>query len=299
MYLFIVNPLAGNGNALLVWHEIEHKLQQNNLIYTALISGSEAETQKFIVQHVESQKIKVVAVIGGDGTTSSVIQSIAGTNIALAIFPAGSGNDSVRMFRLTNDPDKFFKGLLDGRATSIDLIKVNSRFGLTVVGIGIDAEIGYRANRSFYKPILNKLKVGSSAYTIAAILELLTFQPFKVNITIDGNKEKLNKAWLIASGNTTSYGGGLVICPHALPADGLLNITMLYNVGRATVLLRLFPALLRGGPVYRKGVVYKAGKSITIETDRPIQAVLDGDIIASTPLHITIHENSLRLILTT
>ena len=33
MYLFIVNPLAGNGNALLVWRELEHKLQQKKLAY--------------------------------------------------------------------------------------------------------------------------------------------------------------------------------------------------------------------------------------------------------------------------
>lgn len=299
MYIFIVNPLAGNGSALPVWHEIEQKLQQEKLFYTVLISESEADTQKFIVHQLESQRIKAVAVIGGDGTTSSVIQSIAGTNIALAVFPTGSGNDTVRMFRLTNDSDKFFKGLLDGKTTTIDLIKVNSRFGLTVVGIGVDAAIGQRANQSFYKPILNKLKVGSSTYTIAAILELLNFLPFKGNITIDGKEEKLNKAWLIACGNTTSYGGGLVVCPHAIPSDGLLNITILHEVSRATVLLRLFPALLRGGPIYRKGVVYKTGKSIAIETERSIHAIVDGDIIASTPLHIAIHANSLRLVLTT
>lgn len=34
---------------------------------------------------------------------------------------------------------------------------------------------------------------------------------------IDEEVYKLNKAWLIACGNTTSYGGGLNICPHANP----------------------------------------------------------------------------------
>lgn len=109
----------------------------------------------------------------------------------------------------------------------------------------------------------------------------------------------MNEVWLIAIGNTTSYGGGLTICPQALPTDGILNITMLHDVQRMSILFKLFPALLKGGPVLKKGVTYKTGKVILIDTERPISAILDGEIITTTPLHITIHENALHLLLTT
>jgi len=173
---------------------------------------------------------------------------------------------------------------------AIDLLNINDRFGITVAGIGLDARIGQRVNHSFYKPILNKLGAGSFAYTIAALIELLSFKPFKSTVTIDDMTYTHDIAWLTACGNTSSYGGGLVVCPEASSTDGIINITMLHDVGRMNVLMRLFPALLRGQPILRQGVTYRTGKEITIETDRPIPAIIDGEVMMSTPLHVAIHE---------
>ena len=159
--------------------------------------------------------------------------------------------------------------------------------------------IGYHANHSFYKLILNKFGFGSFAYTIAAILTLLTFKPFKETVTIDERIYEFNKAWLTAIGNTSSYGGGLTVCPEALPTDGILNITLLHSVGRMTVLLQLFPALLRGLPIAHKGVSYITGKQVIIQTNRPIPVVVDGEIMKTTPIEIEIYKKALKIILTT
>lgn len=299
MYLFIVNPLSGNGHALSLWDEIEKILLHRKIDYNILISDSETATTQFISTQRQSTILKAVTVIGGDGTTGSVIQEIAGTDIPLAILPAGSGNDTAREFQLTAKPDHFIEKLLEHRTTAIDLLKVNDRFGITIAGVGIDATIGQRVNQSFYKPILNKLGIGSFAYTIAAVLTLLTFKPFKSIVTIDGTDYSLDTSWLTACGNTSSYGGGLAVCPEALPTDGILNITMLHDVSRMKVLLQLFPALLKGQPILRNGVTYKVGKEIFIQTNRPVSAIVDGEIVNSTPLRIAIHENALKLILTT
>jgi len=107
MYLFIVNPLSGNGQACSLWDEIEMKLKQLNREYIVIVSDSEDTARKFLATHLWSTAILAVTVIGGDGTTSSVIQDIAGTSISLAILPAGSGNDTARIFRLTAHPDQF------------------------------------------------------------------------------------------------------------------------------------------------------------------------------------------------
>ena len=298
MYLFIINPVSGHGKTLVVWQRIERLLVKKQIQYIALTSFSISETTEFIAKQLLLNKIKAVAIIGGDGTISSIIQELAETNTPIAIYPAGSGNDTARMFGLTDDIGKFVGGLLNGKTTSIDLLKLNGHFGITIAGTGIDSFIGNRVNQSFYKPLLNKLGVGSLAYTIASVISLLSFKPFNGYVTIDGEVYSLNKAWLIACGNTSSYGGGLNICPHALPTDGLLNITMLHNIGRFNVLFRLFPALLKGGPIYKKGVTYVEGKFITIESDRSIPAIVDGEIITSTPLNIKVHEKALHLFLT-
>ena len=299
MYVFIVNPLAGKGQASLLWDETEKILQQRNIDYRVLISNSETDARDFIIEIQQLHTIKTIAVIGGDGTTGSVIQSIAQTTIALAILPAGSGNDTARMFRLTRQPSRFIDQLIAHQTTTIDLLHVNDRFGISVVGIGIDAVIGQHVNQSWYKPFLNKLGIGSLAYPIAAVLALLFFPPFSSNVTIDGTDYKLETAWLIACGNTSSYGGGLVVCPQALPTDGVFNLTMLHDVGRIKILFRLFPELLRGKPILRKGVTYIEGKKLVIQTNRPVSVIVDGEVVTSTPLCIAIHEQALKLVVTT
>ena len=299
MYLFIVNLHSGNRNTLDSWREIESLLIEKHTPYKVLTSHSEEETRIFITENLLNYGLKALVVIGGDGTINSVIQHLAESTIPLAIFPTGSGNDTARMFQLTSNPKDFVTKLLEGKTTSIDLLNINGRYGITVAGAGLDSAIGKQVNQSFYKPFFNKLGIGSFSYIIAAIRALLTFKPFNGKLTIDGEVSELRNAWLIACGNTASYGGGLKICPHALPADGLLSITHLHNSKRLNVLFRLFPALLQGGPVTKEGVFYNSGKEIIIETDRPIPAIVDGEISTSTPLNITVQENALLLLLTT
>lgn len=290
--------MAGKGEATSFWIEIERLLQEQRISFKMLESYSEEVTRDFIAKHLYARTIRAVGIIGGDGTTSSIIQDLAKKDVPIAIFPAGSGNDTARMFHLTNNPAKFVSGLVANQTTSIDLIKANERFGLTIVGVGIDSIIGNRANNAFYKPMLNKLKLGSFTYSIAAVISILTFEPFNTNISIDGQNYTLRQTWLIACGNTTSYGGGLTICPQALPTDGELNLTMLHGVRRWKILIQLFPMLLRGQPIHKKGVTYKKGTEIVIHTDRPIPAIIDGEICTSTPLTITVHRKALKIVLT-
>jgi YegS/Rv2252/BmrU family lipid kinase len=299
MYLLIVNLQSGNKNTLKNLKVIENLLIERQITFEKIMSTSQVETETFIYKHLlKPNDLKAVAVIGGDGTINSVIQQLAETTIPLAIFPSGSGNDTARMFQLTDNPKEFVLKMLAGKTRLIDLLSVNGRFGITVAGAGLDSVIGNQVNQSFYKPIFNRLGIGSISYVIAAVITLLTFKPFSGKLTIDGEILELKNAWLIACGNTSYYGGGLNICPHALPSDGFLNITHLHNANRLNVLFRLFPELLRGGPVTKEGVFYNAGKEITLETDRPIPAIVDGEITTSTPLHITIRENALFLLLT-
>lgn len=298
MFLFIINEAAGNGKALLHWRKMEDRLRSENIPFEKMMSCSEKDTRQFIVNMSAQHELKAIGVIGGDGTISSVLQEIAGTKIPLAIFPAGSGNDTARMFRLTRDPNHFIEKLCTFEMTQIDLIQANDRFGVTVAGIGIDTVIGEKVNRSIYKPFFNKMRMGPLAYIIGAIQVALTFPAFHTTVTVNGTTKTLEKTWLLASGNTASYGGGLTVCPNANPTDGQLNITIFHSLARFKALCRIFPALLTGVPIKKNGVSYLQGTDIRITTDRPISAILDGEIIATTPLHIKIHPKALSLLLT-
>ena len=67
--------------------------------------------------------------------------------------------------------------------------------------------------------------------------------PFR--LVLDGEREIVTELTLAAFGNTRSYGGGMLICPDADHADGLLDITMVHSASR-TRLIRLFPTVFKG-----------------------------------------------------
>lgn len=299
MFVFVLNPLSGNGKSLKVWLQLEAKLKVQNIEYKILHSTSEVETATYLQKVKQNNSIRAVAVIGGDGTISSVIQGFANTKIPIAIFPTGSGNDTARMFQLTNNLERFLEGLLAYEIKTIDLLKVNERFGITISGVGIDAMIGHRVNQAFYKPVLSKFHMGSLAYLIAAVSSILSFQSFNGEITIDNEKTTIKNGWLIACGNTASYGGGIKICPQANPTDGILNITLFHKLKRFQAIKRIFPALLGGKEIFKEGVTYNKGTRVTIKTDRALPAIVDGEITTTTPLQITIHKKALHLLLTT
>ncbi len=298
MLLVVINLGAGNGKGLTYWKKIEKRLNERKITYKTFIGTSEKETREFLQNSISTQSIHAIAVIGGDGTISSVLQDIAETNIPLAIFPAGSGNDTARMFQLTNDPDIFVDKICVGEILHIDLLQVNQRFGITVAGIGIDTVISETVNNASYKTFFNKIKLGSLAYIFGVFQVAFTYQALKMTITIHQQTKTIDQTWLLAAGNTKSYGGGLKICPSANPIDGQLSITIFHSLPRFKALLQIFPALLTGKKVQKFGVSYLQGTEIWIKTDEPVSAILDGEVVAKTPLHIKVRPKALPLLVT-
>ena len=112
-----------------------------------------------------------------------------------------------------------------------------------VLATGFDALVNRRANQMPWPR-------GSTRYALAVMAELRVFSPLHYRLTLDGQIRKL-PAMLVAIGNTSSYGGGMLICPQADPYDGLLDVTIVRPVGRMK-LLTLFPEIYSGNSGSRR-----------------------------------------------
>ncbi|MGG0644471.1 YegS/Rv2252/BmrU family lipid kinase [Sporosarcina gallistercoris] len=296
MYAVIVNPFSGRENATQLFQQVEHLLKQHDMQYKALLSDSKDATHNFLEMLLESCALSAVVVIGGDGTSGSVTEFASMYHIPLAILPAGSGNDAARAFGLSGNPVVFVRKLRDFSIRPVDLLNVNGNLGLTIAAAGVDADIGEKANRSFYKLLLNRIGLGGFVYPIAAIHTLGIFSPFEVNLSIDNKPYYWSRTWLIAAGNTPSYGGGLRVCPEALTDDGLLHITVAHSASRFSLLLRLFPKLLQGNPIRSTSITNFTGIDLTLQASRNILLILDGEPIYSPIFKIRIQPKSLKLV---
>ncbi|HPF33441.1 MAG TPA: acylglycerol kinase family protein, partial [Candidatus Sabulitectum sp.] len=95
-WLVIVNPLAGGGAAGKRWIGVSSMLEDMGIRYSARFTDSPETTRALTAEAVDSG-FEGIAVYGGDGTVSDAASVLSGSlGVALAILPAGSGNDWAR-----------------------------------------------------------------------------------------------------------------------------------------------------------------------------------------------------------
>lgn len=296
MYFFMINVLAGNGKACRVWTEVERVLQSRSIPYRFALTSSAAQAQQCVREALTDHLPQAVVVIGGDGTIHSIVPLLAASSVALAVIPAGSGNDTARGFGIPRKPLAALDVALSGRVRSIDLIRAGGERTVTALAVGFDAEVAEAVNAGGYKKVCNRLGIGRLAYIIGMLHMLFRFQPARLTLELDDKETRtFEQGWIVAITNTTSYGGGLRICPDAQTDDGLLEICVVHSCTKWQ-LLRLFPTVLKGTHTSLPFVTMLRATAITVQSELKRIAYGDGEKSASTPLHAEIEALALNIV---
>lgn len=288
--LFIVNPVAGHGNGKNLIRVINEYMTKANVEYSIKISNKIGNVTELARWGCEQGYSDIIAV-GGDG---SLVEAVNGMyldrSVTLGILPAGTGNDFARVLNFSKDYDACLEAILIGETKNVDVCEVNGERFINVCCCGIDGEIIMDTDR-----IKRKIR-GSSAYLLSTLKALATYQAKKVIIKID--EESYHRdAILVAVGNGKFIGGGMMVTPEAEIDDGLLDVCIVNKLSKPK-LIALFPSIFKGEHIHIKPTVeYIKGKNIQIETleDR-LLINADGNIIGTTPAHIKMSGNKLKMI---
>ena len=152
---------------------------------------------------------------GGDGTVNDVASGLVGRDIPLGIIPLGTGNGFARGLNIPLDEKGYTEVLLKNKTMKIDTGKISSRYFFATCGIGYDANIAH----DFNKP--HKLDRMVPTYFYFALKNYILTRQENVTLIIDG-KEFKRKIFGLTLANTSQYGSGAIIAPHADPASGVL-----------------------------------------------------------------------------
>jgi diacylglycerol kinase (ATP) len=202
------------------------------------------------------------------------VQELANRSIALALIPAGTGNDFARSLNLPLDaPLQLLKTYLATSPIHLDLGQVNDEIFADILSTGFDSVVNERANRM-------RVIKGRMKYNIAILLELSTFKPKSYEFRVD-SVSFTTKAMLIAVSNGISYGGGMKVTPNAELDDGLFDIMVLGPVSKFEF-LKVFPKVFSGGHVSHPAVKILRGKEVSITSDAVAYA--DGERIGNLPI---------------
>jgi diacylglycerol kinase (ATP) len=288
----VVNPAAAKGRALEALPRVTGRLRDAGHDVEVSLSRDPAEAAELVTAAAGSGA-EVLAVMGGDGMAHLGVNAVAthharhpSSTLSLGLVPAGTGNDLARGLGLApDDLGAAVTTLGAGRTRPVDLLRVRGstpddapRWVGTVVATGFDALVNARANRMRWPR-------GSARYTRAVLAELRTFRPLGYALVVDGERREL-EAMFVSVGNTSSFGGGLQICPGADWGDGWLDVTVIHPVSRAK-LLQLLPRMKDGGFASDPCVERLRARTVHVEHGAGT-AYGDGEELGPTPVTVEV-----------
>ena len=283
----ICNPTAGRGAAgkkLARIIDCFAAVGVTDILYTRAPRDEERVTRAAL-----DLQCRTIVVVGGDGTCSGVANALvaSGAECALAVVPAGTGNDFAKSLGVRNMPvAQIAQLVVVGSRTPIDVGRVDGRYFINSCGFGFDASVLEATQRvSFLK--------GDALYIYAALKQLLSYRGFPV--TVNGTADDTtNELLMVTVSNGQFLGGAFHIAPEASVLDGALDICLVRD---ANVLqrVRLFASAFRGTHGRLPSVRAFQTPRISLVFASPPAIELDGELRQAKSREVTIECVSRRL----
>jgi diacylglycerol kinase (ATP) len=287
----IANPTSGRGKGGKLVPRVDALLRSMGVEHVLHVSKN-AEEPEVLARRAAEEGADIVAALGGDGHVGAVANGLYGTSAVLAVIPAGTGNDFCRHLGLDRkDPLAAVRLLQDPVTRALDVVRVHTpereRIYVNVGGAGFDSDVNELANR------MRRLK-GTLKYVAATFVTLGRFHAGEFVVAVDGVEHRF-KGMMLAVGNGSSYGGGMLICPDAKSNDGILDVCVITEVGKPTF-VKTFPKVFKGRHVDHPAVRMFSGREVRISSDRPFRVYADGEAVGSLPATFTVEPDALRVV---
>lgn len=290
-WVFIVNPVAGNGFAKRYIPVLEAMIRKYDIQADILLTERAGHASELALASAENGYQYVIGV-GGDGTMNEVARPLIGrSDVRVGLVPAGTGNDFIQILGFPNRfEESHWKIFFDQNIAQMDVGSCNGKYFLNGMGLGFDAQV---AAENYTEP--GQVKPGGKYKYIWHIVKTLLFFKEKQMTLISGDQRSRSTCFM----NTVSVGrrfaGGFFITPKAIANDGLLdvcNIKKLHLLQRFRILL-MVPS---GSHINHEKVDYHQTDQISIEFDEKVPFHVDGELGFAQRFSIGIHPGALSII---
>jgi diacylglycerol kinase family enzyme len=217
-----------------------------------------------------AQGAELVFACGGDGTVMAVVTALTGTDVAMAVLPAGTGNLLAANLGLATDAATGVQVALEGGRKRIDVGTVEDLSFAVMAGMGFDAQMLDATSETAKK------RIGWLAY-VGGGIKALRERPMRVRVILDGGSPMPRRPRAVIVGNVGRLQGGLRLIEEAKPDDGRLDVAILSprTLGHW---LQLGWAVVRRRKRVPRMETYTAER-VEIHSNRAQPRQLDGDLI--------------------
>jgi YegS/Rv2252/BmrU family lipid kinase len=298
----IVNPNAGNGKGKKDWDRISALLEKENIPVINKFTEKKGHAIEFTREAIVAGFRKFISV-GGDGTLNEVVNGVftqeccPTKGIILGMIPVGTGNDWGRMFGIPLVYEGAVQVIKENKLMAHDIGLITcyrgneqeKRYFINIAGLGFEAMVVKKTNKQ-----KDKGRSSKAIYFYNLLTSLLMYKITKADIIIDG-KRITSKVFSINVGNGRYCGGGMRQTPDALPDDGLLDITVIREMGRIEIIRNL--KLLYDGTILSHPKIdgYRSN-NVRVETESVLYAEADGESIGHTPAEFSIIPRGINVV---
>ena len=300
--LLIYNPTSGRRRHRR-FAEIEQavRLLKDAGIATELAPTKGPLSAKGIARAAVSQRRGMVIACGGDGTINEIVNGLAGSQVPMALLPAGTANILAKELRIPWDIPHASRLIPDGVVRRIALgiaiptegnhspeVPREGRYFLSVAGAGPDGAIVNAVNHGLKKT------AGVLAYWAEGARQIFRYSFPEMRVR-SGGEERL--ATIIVVGRTVNYGGPFKITTGANLFED--SFEFLTNSSRSRLrYLSCLPALwlgkLRGAD---RISMWKATEAICEPaSNQLVYAQADGESIGPLPFEFRIVPDALSVV---
>ncbi len=279
--LVVVNPSAGRNSQSAVERALDRHLRAAGAVYVLHTTRPGADLAKEIRQRL-TEGFDVVLAAGGDGTVSSVVDGLMGSEIPLGIIPVGTGNLVARELNIPTSVDAAV-ALMVGQPQSVkvDVMRINGRAYVLNAGVGLSAAVVRDISRA------QKRRLGFVAYVVTTLVKLISVRPRRLTVVVDGTHHAYRAVEIMVN-NCGILARRLYPKPPDIRMDdGRLNVWVM-----STQALFDYPRYLFATVVGRKprleAQFLHAERTVSISAKVPLPVQADGDVIGTTPVEIAL-----------
>ncbi|MCT4621272.1 MAG: YegS/Rv2252/BmrU family lipid kinase [Marinisporobacter sp.] len=293
---FILNPSSGKQ---IVQKNLDRII--GNLVLEGTVNYVDVFTMKGKnealeeVKRIKRHEYDCIVAVGGDGTVNEVVNGVmmGGSEIPIAILPAGTVNDFAKFLNLPTDVKGFCSMMKKNQRKKVDVGKVRDQYFINVLAGGLLTDVGYKVSSEI------KTVLGKYAYYVEGMKEIPKQMLRSINVEI--NSEEFTgeeDIFMFIITNTPSVGGFKKIAPMAKIDDGLFDVCIVRK-SDIPEFFSLFLHTMKGEHIKHPRILYIQTSKIELSSPKDIQVDLDidGEQGGSLPATIEVVQKGIEIII--
>ena len=263
--LILNGKVAGNDalqSAVVGQREAGHRVEVR-------VTREKGDARRFVS---EAGDVDLLIAAGGDGTLNEVVHGLMDLSSAarpvLGVVPLGTANDFATGCGIPRAPEKALALCMEGKASPIDVGKVDGHWFLNVASVGFGAEVTATTS-----PELKRL-LGPVAYAVMGAILAINVHQYHGRLTLP-DREITGSGPMAIVGNGRQTGGGIQVAPRACIDDGLLDVLVVRHIP-GTALLTAARELQQLSPD-GEYISYWQTPWVEVYPDEAIPVNLDGE----------------------